>query len=910
MLVGRSRERHLIEGLVAGARLGRSGVLLLVGEAGIGKTTLLGHARDTAGPDVLILTAGGTEVERDVPFGGLSQLLRPTEEELDALPGPQAQALGVALAMRDGPVADRLAVGAAVLTLLTRYGERRPVGVLVDDAHLLDAPSAEALSFACRRLLADQVFVLLVARNDDLGPFATACLPLDQLRGLDATETCELARRHGRRPSQEEAAWLHLATGGNPLAVLEIVAGGEPFPASLGSPGPVPDTLAQTFGRRIADLDASTRSVLVLAALTDGDLALIQRVCAGTGLDPDRLAGAERARLVSLAGKRVRFVHPLVRASAYASAYPDERRRLHAAVAAALPTSERDRRAWHLGEAALGPDDEAAAAMAGAAERAGTRGAHAVAATAYEKAAALSSNHPDRVRLLLGAGESAWRAGDPARAAGVLDRALETGAPSRTQARALRLRADIAARQGSTGQARDLFLRASDLVARTGEASDTLLLLAEAISCCFFAGDSGTALEIARRCDRIIAVEEVTTVARAVCTLAGGMALVLAGRSGTEQVRTGVRLLQSASDTERAGINPSWLMYGPLYLREADTGRSLIRQALDAGRAQSAVDSLPTLLMTLARDGVGSDHWASAQADYAEAISLARELGHVTDLAISLAGLAWLEARRGRDEECRKHAAEALDLCQRHTVGTARIWAEYALAELALVRGSIAEARERFQALVGFMEGIAFRDPDLSPLPDLVDILLRLDDQAGAREAALVARQAGEAKGLPWARARAARADLHLCHVKDLDRLHDAAIALHAQTPDLFETARTQLVYGARLRRARRRIDARPALTAALSTFEQLGATPWADLAADELAATGTTVRRKGGDAARQLTPRELQIALLLAEGRTTRETAVALFLSPKTVEYHLRHVYTKLDITTRAALVDILQRT
>jgi DNA-binding CsgD family transcriptional regulator len=915
VLVGRDAERLLLDGLLAGARVGRSGVLVITGEAGIGKTTLLGYARQGGG-ELRLLQATGNDLERDVPFGGLAQLLRPTPDDLQRIPPPQAQALGVALALREGSVVDRLAVGAAVLSLLTRYSEQQPVGVLIDDAHLLDRPSAEALAFVCRRLLADPIVVIMTARSGEPSPLTSAGLPQLLLSGLDRAGTAELAGRQGVPSTRERLDLLHRTTGGNPLAVRELARhpGGSPSFAP-GSAMPVPAALIDWFGRRAHALDADTRTLLLLAATGDGDLAVLSRAGATLELDLRALGAAERADLIQIGPDRVMFAHPLVQASILALAYPDQRRAAHAALADAAPAHDPDRRAWHRCEAALGPDDTVAEEMEAVANRAGRRGAHAVSATAHERSAQLTSGDAGRGRRLLQAGRAAWRAGDGDWAISLVHAALALGTSASARATGLDLEGDIAARRGAPARAHRLFLAAAQEVVDT-DPSHAVMLLAEAVSAGYFQGDAAATLAAADRAERLLA-GDLTPTAAAVGTLAVGMAHVLAGRSGTELIRTGVRMLDAAAagtdvgdtdDTDDAdAVRPAWLMFGPLYLRES-TGRSLVRAALDQGRARSAVSTLPTLLFTIARDGAATQDWADAEAAYGEAIALSRELGYVTDLAMSLAGLSWLEARSGRDEACRAHAAETLQLCTEHPVNTARVWAYFALGELALARGDIPEAVSTLTRLTEYLTEIDLRDPDLSPAPELAEALLRCGDTEQASRLAAGYDTAASGKALPWAQARAARLRGLLGGTDDLDRHFEAALALHARTPDVFEQARTLLAYGSRLRRARRRADARAPLRTALSTFDRLGARPWADAAAAELEATGETAPRVGADDLERLTARELQIALLLAEGRTTRETAAALFLSPKTVEYHLRHVYTKLDITSRTQLVTRLR--
>jgi len=914
-LVGRDAERHVLDALVAGARLGRSGVLVLTGEAGIGKTSLLEYAVSAASSGggaahgMRLLRARGSEAEHEMPFGGLSQLLRPTLAELDRIPAPQAQALGVALALRQGPVADRFAVGAALLSLLVRYSEDQPVGVIVDDAHLLDRPSSEALAFACRRLLADPVFVVVATRPDPDGALTAAGLPEIALGGLSLDATRALARARGAQPTAETVAQLHRVTGGNPLAVLEMAHHPERLLATavlaetVGPAGmPVPAALSTWFGQRVTALGEPARTALLVAAIAGGDLPVVTRACAQLGTDVAALVAGERAGLVELRPGRIDFVHPLVRASVYAVSSPQERRALHAVVAHALPATDVDRRAWHRSEATVTVDDALADEMAQVAGRATRRGAYAVAATAYDRAARLSTDDGLRARRLLDAAEASWHAGDGEHGASLLTEALALDTSSPVRARALGLHGDIACYRGAPAQAQSLYVAAAAEVAAS-DPSRAVVLLAEAVNAGFLAGDADGVADAAQRAELMLD-RDLDRTATALGTLASGMARVLAGRPGAERVRTGVRLLEAAVGPDPGSLPPAWLMFGPLYLREAGTSRSLVRTALDTSRSQAAVGRLPGLLLMIARDGATTDAWAAGEADYAEAIDLARELGQTTVLAISLAGLACLEARTGQVPECWSHAAEALALCDVHPLDTARIWAEHALGELALATGDLSGALDTFARLEDRLAAIGRRDPDLSPAPERVEALLRSGREAEARPLADDFEARASAKGLPWAMARAARTSGLLCPAEQLDECFGAALALHARTPDVFEEARTRLAYGGRLRRARRRAEARDPLRKALVTFRRLGARPSVEAATSELEATGETVRPQGRSDLDGLTPRELQIALLLAEGRTTREAAAALFLSPKTIEYHLRHVYTKLEITTRAGLV------
>ncbi len=390
--------------------------------------------------------------------------------------------------------------------------------------------------------------------------------------------------------------------------------------------------------------------------------------------------------------------------------------------------------------------------------------------------------------------------------------------------------------------------------------------------------------------------------------IAAGCARILAGEDGRPEIRTGLAQLAVAD----AGSEPAlatWAVIGPLFLRDSSTGRQELERAVHSRRARSAIGELPHLLFHIARDEAAGDRWDRAEADYSEAITLARELDQSTELAASLAGLAWLEARCGRVEESRAHRAEALALCAHHHIHLMEIWARWAEADLAYALGSIEIALEAYAGIEQRLAELGLRDVDLSPAPEFAECSLRLGRTDRAAELAAGYGRRAAAKGQPWALARAARLTALLADEEHLDAAFAGALAQHDATLDVFERARTQLLHGGRLRRARRRVDARVVLQEALDIFVRLGAAPWAAATADELAATGASVTRPGASPRSRLTPRELQIAVLLAEGRTTREAASAVFLSPKTVEYHLRNVYTKLGIATRAELATRLRQ-
>ena len=453
--------------------------------------------------------------------------------------------------------------------------------------------------------------------------------------------------------------------------------------------------------------------------------------------------------------------------------------------------------------------------------------------------------------------------------------------------------------------ARDELLIAANALSAAGRVDDAAIALADAVHAGFYLGDARTALGLA---DRLATIQPllVDPRARALGLMATGMARVLSGRGGTDEIRAAAPLLEDAR-FHRDPRRLSWLLLVPLFLRETGGGARL-RELVAEVRDEAGIGALPAVLFHVARDeSTTGDSWARAEADYGESIRLAAETGQTTELAMSLAGLAWLESRAGREESCRSHAARALELCRGRDIRIGEIWVGHALGDLDLALGRTESALARFVDLLALLERLGLDDVDLDPTPEVADALMRTGrhDEAAAAAASFVPR--ADAKGQPWARARAARAAGIAAADDAFDGWFDAALELHRDTPDRFETARTRLSYGERLRRVGRRVDAREQLRAAMDVFSVLGATVWADHSAVELTATGEHVRSRTADPLSMLTPQELQVSILLADGRTTREAAAALFLSPKTVEYHLRKVYTKLGIGSRAELAALI---
>ncbi|MGI8713645.1 MAG: LuxR C-terminal-related transcriptional regulator [Solirubrobacteraceae bacterium] len=684
--------------------------------------------------------------------------------------------------------------------------------------------------------------------------------------------------------------------------MLELAAdAGDLLLAPEGAPVLVSARIAVAFLKRVHQLDDAARRALVLAASSDtGDLAVLELAAARLGIEIAALADGESAGLVALRAGTAEFRHPLVRSAVYADAPVAHRREAHRALAAALPDRDVDRRAWHLAAAATGLDESASVALEQAGARARERSAYATASAAFERAGRLAAPGERRAQLLWQAAEAGW-------AGGLADRAVSLLAESRASTGDGGLLVELDQLDGEIALRRGPVMRSHEILtaaAARAAPEQAVAMLAEATVACFFAGNTAEMLVVAQRA--LTALRARASVrARFLASSAIGMARIVGGdaAAGAAAMRNAIALAESSAELREDLRLQPWLATGPVFLRETGTGRSLLDHALRTARDRAAIGALPLILNMVARDQATTDRWALAEATYGEARDLARESDQQTALVFALSGLAWLHARRGREPECRACAAEALELSARLGTKLHEIWATAALGELELGLGDIANVAERFEDQLRRLCELGITDADLSPAPDLVDAYLRLGRVTDAKLLAEWFATAAEAKGQAWSLARALRCRALVALDADAAELFEQALGQHEGTPDTYETARTQLAYGQRLRRARNRVLGRDQLRAAIDTFERLDARPWVDRARAELAATGVTVQRRDPSTIDDLTPQELQIAVLLVDGKTTREAATALFLSPKTIEYHLRHVYQKLAIHSRDEL-------
>jgi hypothetical protein len=689
MLVGRNSECALLNQLLAQARVGQSGTLALVGEPGIGKTALLDYAVGCA-EGMSVLRARGVESEAVVPFAGLLELVRPVLSYLDRLPGPQADALATALALQPGEAHGRFAVGAATLSLVAAVAEDGPVVVVLDDAHWLDGSSAQALLFAMRRLVADPIAVLLAVRGGEPSLLDGSDIAELPLVGLDRAATRELLAIDAKEVIVTGVAdRLHALTGGNPLALLEI---GVDVPGRSGGQLreviPVTTRTARSFLDRSRSLPERTRQMLVLTAASDElELAMLSKVAEQLGLGTDDLVAAERAGLVVLDAGSVRFRHPLVRSTIYSDADPAWRRRAHRALAA-LSDTDTDQRAWHLTASTIGPDEQASSELEKAAGRARLRYAYAEAAAAFERSARLNADVSRRGELLFHAADTAWLAGLSEWSSDLAEEIVAQRPDAALAARVGLLRGHLAMRKGPVMVGHALLVEAAAAAAAAGEPDEAVAMLAEGANACFYAGNGAALARTATRASQLVP-DHPSPRTLFLADMVSGMSLVIGGdgAEGTARIRRAVERLERAPDLLDDVRLLAWAVLATLWVRNAGTGSSIIDRAVATAREQVAIGTLPYLLHHLARHQATSDHWAAAGANYHEAIRLARETRQRTDLAAGLAGLAWLEARQGK-EDCLAHASEARGLCAELGAGIYDIWVMAALADLELGRAA------------------------------------------------------------------------------------------------------------------------------------------------------------------------------------------------------------------------------
>jgi DNA-binding CsgD family transcriptional regulator len=903
-LHGRDAELARLHALVAAAGAGNGGALVLAGAAGLGKSALL-DALAAELDGVRVVRATGSEAEGVLPFAALDALLRPLLPLRHLLPEVQVAALDAAFALGPGVPAHAYAVGAATLSLLSAAAEDRPVVCLVDDAQWLDPASLGALAFAARRLGAEPVAIVLAGRTGDGAPLAIPDVDVLELAPLAPAAARALL---GARVAPEVADELVAAADGNPLVLRELAArlGRAEFEGRAALVGPLPphQRAEALFAETIAGLGGRPRAaLLVLAAAGDGDVRALEPALGAAGARLEDLETAEAAGLVRLLGGRVEPVHPLVRSVAYHGAAPDERRRAHAAVAGGLPDGD-PRRAWHLAAAATRPDEAVAALLDERAAEARRRGGYASAARAQRRAADLSPDPGKRAQRLLDAADDFDIAGAIGEAASVLAEAAELDLDAATAARLRGHRAHLALVQGRPGAARDELVAVGAALEADAPVSSARYRL-EAAFASMLLGDGDAWRELSGSALAVVGERDASTRRVAVAMHAAARIATL-GDPADPSVADALALV-AALLARPEPIGGALEVYGVLALALAwierfdDADRLLTRLVGDA-RALHVLIALPYLLTARAVLDFRLGRWSAAAAAAGEAAALAELTGTPSSLAAARAAQAVVGAWRG-EEAARALAdaalAPAADSAPREAAG-----AHYALAVAAVLADRPADALERFQAAAAVPTGIAAAGG--APWrPDHVEALIRLGD-SGAPAAVEALEAWARASGCASPVAAALRCRALLAPDDGIDAAFAAAHAAAERIPVPLERARTLLAHGERLRRARRRAEARAPLRAAIELFEQLGAGRSAARARKELRATGGMVPDRVRPEHAELTPHELQVALMVAQGRTNREVAGALFVAPKTVEHHLSAIYRKLGIRRRGELAPL----
>jgi DNA-binding CsgD family transcriptional regulator len=895
-LVGRGLECALIDRLLHGASRGESGSLVLRGEVGVGKTALLGYAADRAA-DMTVLSAAGVEVESELAFAGLHSLVRPIVDKLPELPAPQRAALAAALGLGPAEGSDRFLVSAAVLSLLAAGAEDGPILCLVDDVQWLDAPSADSLVFTARRLGAEGIVILFAAREGEVRRFDGPGLDELTIGELDEESAGVLLDRAAGEAPPSVRDRLLAEAAGNPLALLELPAGLSSL--QLAGRGELPDAiplssrLQAAFRQRIEALPKSTQAALLIAAAEDGgELAVILRAAGKLELPQDALDPAEEAGLIQTDDLRLTFRHPVVRSAAYGSTTLSQRRRVHGALAGAFPRGERAEAAlWHRAMATLTADEEVAAELEASARRAERRGGHASAATAFDRAAQLSDNASSRGRRFAAAAEAAWEAGQVDRARDLVDRAL-TLVDRPQRARLLYLRGIIEGRSGRLEEALTTF---SEGVDETEDVSLALEMLREASDSAMFAGAVDQMIALGERAGEFTPD---TDIDRFIVASLTGLAAELSG-----DYARGAGLFTEAVELAERLDDPQCLILAALTAgREGIWGDGLAHanRAVRVARERALVTTLPNALRAQASQLLGRSQFDLAYSAAEEGRRLALDLGQPGAASWNLADLATIDALRGAEPQALAHVEEleALLATSGPSLASGQIGRTLGLLHLGLGRPS--------EALDQLLMPLAATRLESSPtlvlgLPDAVEAASRsqrLDEVGGLLERfrAWVERFPNPARLAILARCRA------LADEPDAEQHYARAIELSGALAP-FDRARTELLYGEWLRRERRRIDARPHLRTALELFERLAVPPWAERARSELRASGETARKRDPSTRDQLTPRELQIAGLAAEGMTNPQIGAQLFLSARTIDYHLRKVFTKLEIASRRDL-------
>ena len=906
---GRARERQALDGLLDRARGGESAVLVLRGEAGIGKTALMRYcARQASG--CRLVEIAGVESEMELPLAALHQLCGPMLSGLAALPEPQQRALRVAFGLAAGTAPDRFLVGLAVLSLLAENAAVRPLVCLVDDAQWLDEASSQVLGFVGRRLLAEPV-VLLFAVREAVGKQVFPGLPAQTVEGLTDREARALLTAAVPGHLDERVRDRIVAeTSGNPLGLLELargmseaeLAGGFAGPPQASLPGHLQDQLQDRYVRQVRALPEPTRQLMLLAAADPtGDATLLWRAAQTLGLGGDAAAAADAEQLLKI-GSQVRFRHPLVRSAAYTAGSPEDRRAAHLKLAAATDVQEDpERRVWHLAAGASGPDEDVATALEQAAVKTRARAGLAAAAAFLQRSVALTADPARRADRALAAALANLHAGAFDTALGLLAQAEADSVDDLQRARVEQLRGQIEWASVSGREAPVLLLQAAKRLEslHIGLARETYLYAWVASHIAGpVAGPGGLLLEVSQAAR---AAPQPAGAPRPCDLLLDGLAtMITQGRAAAEPT---LRQAVDAFLGDRVS-GEEWLQWGILAQMAAmavwdfDSWVVLSTRHVELARASGALASL-----SIALNGRGQV--ATHCGDFETATSLAAEkdvVNEVTGIRLAATCDLLLAGYRGRPAEAVPLFSATIEDSVARGEGLAVQLANWSEAVLRNGLGRYAEALTVVEPAT---------EETYSPLgtqlvlPELVEAAVRSGRAEIAREALERLSAMTAIEGSDWAKGLEARSRALLSEGQRAERCYAEAVERFGRTPLRPELARAHMLYGEWLRREHRRLDARRQLRTAYHLFAAIGADAFAERTRRELLATGEKVRKREVDTDNQLTPQEEHIVRLARDGRTNTEIGAELFISARTVEWHLRKVFTKLGITSRRDLYD-----
>ncbi|CND62721.1 transcriptional regulator%2C luxR family [Mycobacterium tuberculosis] len=903
MLRGRHAECAEIDGLLEAVRGGESRALVLRGEAGAGKTALLEYLTDRA-PGFRIVRITGVQSEMELAFAGLHQLCAPMADRFPRLPAPQRDALRAALGLSAGRAPDRFLVGLAVLGLLADAAREQPLACVVDDAQWLDQASVQALAFAARRLLAESVAIAFAVREPDDALELTG-LPELAVGGLPDAEARALLRSAVTGPWDPRVLDRVVAEArGNPLALLELPR--ESTPAELAGGFGVPSTaglagrIQEIYERRVAGLPAATRRLLLAAAAEPGgEPVLLWRAAGRLGLGIEAARPAEAARLIEI-GDRVRFRHPLVRSAVYWAAPPDERRGVHRVLAEVTDAgADPDRRAWHAAQGAWAPEEDIAAELERSAGRARARGGLAAAAAFLTRAVELT---PDPVRRQERALAAAWathRAGAPDGALRLLSVAEVTPLGERLRGEVDLLRAEVAFAVDRGRDAPGLLLTAARRLTPHDVrlARDTYL---EAINAALFAGPLADGAGQAETAAAARSAPPPPGPPRPADLLLDGLAVRISEglAAGMPILRPALEVFRGPDLSEEDGLRWLWLAsVTASALWDHGAWSVLAARHVRLARESGQTAALPLALT----QQIAVDVFAGGLADAASLVEEVATVSEAIGIPVPPYGGLLVTAWQGRDAEftglLRIVAAEA----RRRGEGNGLTVGAWAKALLCNGRGRYAEA------LAAVPEAGEDRPADVGTGPWALAEYVEAATRCGRpAEAAVALRRLAEATlpaGTDWALGVHARARALVSEDDAAEDAYREAIDRLGRAGVPGELARARLLYGEWLRRHHQQRAAREQLRGAHASFTAMGMAAFAGRAADELKATGEHVRKRAAETAGELTPQEAQIVRLVREGLTNPEIGARLFISPRTVEWHLRKTFGKLGITSRRQL-------